>query len=360
MTGSPSHLLLGAAIFSITAFSAANAQNCVGIGGSNPTNHPQNFDALGNSSAPQSGDASNITVLNASAPRRYLGKFDNAVADNSNIVNVPGWALFEEGTNVSAVSGRYGVGNGTLTTGNTFSFASTALDGDRAFGSLNDDSIPLNMLGGCFRNTTGTTVLAVRVGYTGELWRLGGSGIPDRLNFQFAVNATDIFNGTFSDVDALDFVTPDLTGSPGARDGNAAQFRTIFPLRLIHVVLAPNDRLYLRWVDSNIAGAGDDGLAIDDFEIQLSAPLAAEVSVSGRVVDAHGAGIAKARIIVTGPGGTGPVVVTNPFGYYRIDNIQAGETYVFTVSSKRHRFADPVRVISVGDEIADVDFVAEP
>jgi hypothetical protein len=360
MTKTPRHLLLSFAVFAAGAFSSAvDAQNCIDIGGPNPTNHPQNFDTLGNSSAPQASDAANIIVINPTGPRRYLGKFDNAVADNSSIVNMPGWALFEEGTNVSAVSGRYGVGNGTLTGGNTYSFASTAVDGDRAFGSLNDDTIPLNMVGGCFRNTTSTTVLAVRVGYTGELWRLGGSGAPDRLDFQVAVNATNIFNGTFSDHNALDFVTPDLTGTPGARDGNAAQFRTLFPLALINVALAPNDRLYLRWVDSNIAGA-DDGLAIDDFEIQLSAPLAAEVAVSGRVVDAGGAGIAKARITVIGPGGTNRIVVTNPFGFYRIENIQAGEAYVFTVSSKRHQFANPSRVISVGDELADVDFVAEP
>lgn len=352
------HLLLFFAVLAAGGIRAA-AQNCINIGGPSPTNHPQNFDALGNSSAPQNGDAANISILNASGPRRYLGKFDNAVADNASIVNVPGWALFEEGTNVGAVSGRYGVGNGSLSGGNTYSFASTTLDGDRAFGSLNDDSIPLNMLGACFRNTTGATVFAVRVGYTGELWRLGGSGAADRLDFQVAVNATNIFNGSFTDVNLLDLSTPNLTGTPGPRDGNAAAFRTILPMRVINVTLAPNDRLYVRWVDSNIAGA-DDGLAIDDFELQLSSPLAAEVSASGRVVDAGGRGISKARITLTGPSGLGRVVVTNPFGYYRIEGIQAGGTYVFTVSSKRHHFADPVRVISVDDALHALDFVADP
>jgi hypothetical protein len=173
--------------------------------------------------------------------------------------------------------------------------------------------------------------------------------MPDRLDFQYAVNATNIFNGTFTDFNTLDFVTPDLTGASGPRDGNAAGLRTIFPLILINVTLVPNDRLYLRWVDSNIAGA-DDGLAIDDFEIRLSAPLAAEVSVSGRVVTATGAGIANARIAVIESGGTNRVVLTNPFGYYRVDEVQAGKTYVFTVSTKRHRFATPTRVVSVADE----------
>jgi hypothetical protein len=338
------------------ACAVANAQNCIDIGGASPTNRPQNFDALGNSSAP---NGANIIILNASAPRRYLGKFDNAVADNSTIVNIPGWALVEEGTNTGSVSGRYGVGNGSLSGGNTFSYASVTLDGDRAFGSLNDDSIPLNLLGGCFRNTTGNTVFAVRVGYTGELWRLGGSGSPDRLDFQYAINATNIYNGSFTDFNSLDFVTPNLTGTAGPRDGNAAGFRTIFSLILINVTLAPNDRLYLRWVDSNIAGA-DDGLAIDDFELQLAAPLAAEVSVSGRVVNATGAGIAHARILVAGPGGTNRAVMTNPFGYYRIDDVQAGETYIFTVSSKRHRFANPSHVVSVVDELTALDFIADP
>jgi hypothetical protein len=119
--------------------------------------------------------------------------------------------------------------------------------------------------------------------------------------------------------------------------GNAAGFRAIFPLALINVTLAPNDRLYVRWVDSKLAGT-DDGLAIDDFA----------------------AGVANSSVTVVGPGGTNRAVATNPFGFCRIDNLQAGETYAFTVAGKSHRFAEPNHLVNIGDEVTGLDFVADP
>lgn len=350
-------LCLAVALLACGSF--LHAQTCIGLGGPNPLNHPQNFDGLGNSPAPQNGDTANIFILNPAAPRRYLGKFENAVADDADIINVPGWAVVEEGTNVTAVTGRYAVGNGSVSGGNTFSFASVTLDGDRALGSLNDDTISINFLGGCFRNTSGSTITAVRIGFTGEMWRLGGSGAPDRLDFQYAVNAANLYSGSYTDLNVLDFVTPDLSGTAGARDGNTAPYRTIVPLLLVNVTLAPNDTLHVRWRDSNIAGA-DDGLAIDDFEIQINAPLAAEVAVQGRVRRASGEGLARARITAVGPDGIVRIVMTNPFGYYRITGLDAGQVYALTVSSKSARFSHPTRVVDLGEDAFGVDFVADP
>jgi len=41
---------------------------------------------------------------------------------------------------------------------------------------------------------------------------------------------------------------------------------------------------------------------------------------------------------------------------YRFDDVPAGESYVLSVASKRYQFADCV--ITVIDDLADVDFVA--
>ena len=336
--------------------SGVSAQTCVNIGGASPTTYSQNFDGLGDSPAPQNADAANIIVLNPSAPRRFLGKWDNAVADSGAVVNVPGWAEVEEGTNVGAVSGRYGVGDGTLVGGNTYSFASAARPTDRAFGSLNDDTINNNWLGGCFKNTTGRTIFGVRINYTGEMWRHGGGALPDRLDFQYAVNATNIFNGSFTNFDPLDFVTPSLTGAAGARDGNVAPNRTLIGPTDLRVTIADGSALYVRWQDSNIAGS-DDGLAIDDFQITFLTPSAALSDLSGRVTDLNGRGIFGARLTIVGLDGQAHFAMTNPFGYYRFVGLDAGQVYILTARSKTYSFDQPSKIVQTNDNLTDADFV---
>ncbi|MBK7934615.1 MAG: hypothetical protein IPK01_14320 [Acidobacteria bacterium] len=91
------------------------------------------------------------------------------------------------------------------------------------------------------------------------------------------------------------------------------------------------------------------------------APTAAEVSISGRVTTADGAGIKNA--IVSIQGGTLVVprfVRTGSFGYYTAPDLNAGETYIVTINSKRFIFSVPNRVVTANDSVTDVDFVADP
>jgi len=50
--------------------------------------------------------------------------------------------------------------------------------------------------------------------------------------------------------------------------------------------------------------------------------------------------------------------MTNAFGYYRFDEVAAGETYVFSVRHKRHTFTP--RIVSVTEELTELNFTAEP
>ncbi|CAN5262307.1 hypothetical protein BH10ACI1_BH10ACI1_23780 [soil metagenome] len=93
---------------------------------------------------------------------------------------------------------------------------------------------------------------------------------------------------------------------------------------------------------------------------QNLAPLAANVSVGGQVIDANGSGISKARVSITNPNGETLTVLTNSFGYYRFDDVVVGETYIISVNSKRFQFANQTQVIFVGEEITDIVFVALP
>ena len=87
------------------------------------------------------------------------------------------------------------------------------------------------------------------------------------------------------------------------------------------------------------------------------APTAASVSVSGRVTDTMGQPIVRASIRLTDSQGATRSALTNPFGYFKIPGVLAGETYIVEVSHKNFIFATP-QVVTVDDEISDLNFVA--
>lgn len=90
------------------------------------------------------------------------------------------------------------------------------------------------------------------------------------------------------------------------------------------------------------------------------APSAAEASVSGRLATIDGRGILNVSITLKNAS-SGQVFVarSSAFGYYRFDDVPAGGTYILTLRSKRFTFANNPRVISVTDDLSEVDFVAE-
>jgi hypothetical protein len=156
--------------------------------------------------------------------------------------------------------------NGSSSLADTYSYGATGST-DRALGELTSGSV-VSTIGACFVNNTGATITTFVIGYTGEEWRLGAADATvDRLDFQYSTNATSLTNGTYLNVDALDFVTPN-NAVAGVKDGNAAANRTVFPPTAITPAagIPPGATFYIRWVPSNISGA-NDGLAIDDFSI---------------------------------------------------------------------------------------------
>jgi hypothetical protein len=75
---------------------------------------------------------------------------------------------------------------------------------------------------------------------------------------------------------------------------------------------------------------------------------------------AAGRGIANAKVSVLLPSGESRFVVTNPFGFYEFDDLEAGQSYVFEVSQKQYVFPNGAQLITVNDSLADVNFIAEP
>jgi hypothetical protein len=95
------------------------------------------------------------------------------------------------------------------------------------------------------------------------------------------------------------------------------------------------------------------------WSVQL-APTAASVNFGGRILTADGRGIRNVRITLTSMTGAPRETLSSPFGYYRFNEIEAGQTYIVTVASKRFIFSEPSRVIFLSEAREDFDFVALP
>jgi Carboxypeptidase regulatory-like domain len=87
------------------------------------------------------------------------------------------------------------------------------------------------------------------------------------------------------------------------------------------------------------------------------APTAAQATVSGRVINSFGRGLARVRIAVTNQQGETRFASTNQFGYYRIGELNTGETYIFELRSKTYQF-NPL-VLTITDNLDNLDFVAQ-
>jgi hypothetical protein len=117
-------------------------------------------------------------------------------------------------------------------------------------------------------------------------------------------------------------------------------------------------------VGQNMAGAVSSGgtfsLRGGFWAFQQSAPTAATVAVSGKVTTATGLGIRSVTVTLSAPDGSIRTTQTGTFGWFRFQDVAAGLTYIVSIVSKRYTFTESTRLISVNDNIADVNFVAQP
>lgn len=124
--------------------------------------------------------------------------------------------------------------------------------------------------------------------------------------------------------------------------------------------LTGDQRGYIRTVD--LPGTPNsptgDGTDIGAYETE-SSPNTAGFSVSGRVTNSSGIGVAHQQVIFTDHFGNPKFAFTSSFGYYRIENMTAGMTYVGNVPSKRYQFSPRV-VAGLYNDITGVNFMAEP
>ncbi|MCD9187196.1 MAG: carboxypeptidase-like regulatory domain-containing protein [Pyrinomonadaceae bacterium] len=98
-------------------------------------------------------------------------------------------------------------------------------------------------------------------------------------------------------------------------------------------------------------------VALNGFWNNLLAPTAASARIEGRVLDSEGNSLRNIAVILTGTPLTTPrIVKTNSFGNYVFEDVEVGQTYVISISSKKYGFGQPSRVISLQENVSDIVF----
>ena len=124
---------------------------------------------------------------------------------------------------------------------------------------------------------------------------------------------------------------------------------------------AAGQNIKLKFRMGSDASVGGTGVNVDGIQVinsyTCAAVTAAGVTVTGRVMTPDGRGLSNARVIVTDPQGIARTAITGTRGNYLFDDIQAGQTYVIGVKSKRYSFSS--RLLTVTDNISDVDFIGQ-
>lgn len=90
------------------------------------------------------------------------------------------------------------------------------------------------------------------------------------------------------------------------------------------------------------------------------APTAAGATITGRVSVGGTQGIRNAVLELVSGNGATRRTITGPFGYFTFIDVPVGEVYLLTVKTKRFAFDQQTRLISLSDDIADMDFLGVP
>jgi hypothetical protein len=257
---------------------------------------------VGLTARPAMAQCVSLTTLGSAATQNF-DTLSNVAASTTNNLTITGWFLTESGGGARD-NEQYAVDTGGSTTGDMYSYGAAGST-ERALGQLRSGTL-IPLFGACYTNNTGATITSLAIAYTGEEWRLGTAGRTDQLNFEYSTNATDLVTGTWTNVAALNFVTPD-TATAGAKNGNAAADRTALSSTVSSLSIANGATFWIRWNDTDATGA-DDGLAVDDFSLTPQAVPPVNLTVNDVSLNEGNAGTTSFTFTVSlsapaGPGG---------------------------------------------------------
>lgn len=259
----------------------------------------------------------------------------SGVKTTSGAVNVNGNATVGAGTTLSVASGSTLTVTGTLTNNSIIQGRGTIVNNfTNPVGSVVAPGLSpgiLNITG----NYTNSGNFNVELGGTTP-------GLDPNGHDQLVISGTATIGGTLN-------VTLTNGFNPAPGDTflilNAASSTGDFT-----TINLPN-------IAPNVWGLGHNK-PTGDIRLFVFGPNSAEASISGKIISPNGTGISKAQVSITDQNGITRTFLSNSFGYYQIENVPVGASYVISVNSKRYTFAP--RVIDVSESISDLDFIADP
>ncbi len=258
------------------------------------------------------------------------------------------------GGGIHIFSGNLIVTNSTISN-NTVNTTNTSGSGIRLGGgtaTIRNSIVAANVSNGTYPDVSGTFSSAnggnnlignigTATGFaqTGDLTGTGASPLNPLLGALTVANGGKTLTHTL------------LANSPAANNGNNCVLTNTCTLPVSTGALVFDQR-----------GAGfprQFGLTNIDIgavESDLLGPSAANVSVSGKVSTPQGAGLTNTIVILTDQDGNSRTARTTSFGYFRFDEVEAGQIYIISVNSKRYQFTP--QFISVNEEIINLHFTA--
>lgn len=248
--------------------------------------------------------------------------------DNSTI---PNWYAQRTGSGNLVVAD-----DGSSNTGNLYSYG-TGTASDRALGSVGSNNATAGNFawGLLLRNTSGTVITDIRIGYIGEQWR-NSAAAAQTVSFYYQISSSIITSLTpnvitgWTPVAGLHVTTPITGGTAEALDGNNATNQSGFANVIIpSLVLNNGEYIMIKWDDPDHSG-NDHGMAIDDFIVNW---------------------IVSSNTITTGTVSSPPFVLTNcldtetgTVDFTSTGTFNAGNNYTAQLSNDIGSFASPVNI----------------
>jgi CSLREA domain-containing protein len=92
-----------------------------------------------------------------------------------------------------------------------------------------------------------------------------------------------------------------------------------------------------------------------NYSMVINTPTAGGVTISGRVyATGGGRGLLGATVVLTDMNGNERTTLSSTFGYFRFDDVRAGEAYILSVRSRRYHYLP--QYFFVGENISDIGF----
>lgn len=107
-----------------------------------------------------------------------------------------------------------------------------------------------------------------------------------------------------------------------------------------------------------VTDAADGSAGAQAYTLAVRVPTAASVTIGGRVFTPDGRSLRNARVTLVDSNGAARTLLTSTFGYYRFENVAAGQTVIISVASKIYSF-EP-QIVSVAEDLSELNFAALP